>query len=139
VHHDEPPDTVDLVLPAVPDSVARARVVTSELAQRLGWPEGDVQDLRLAVTEAAANAVRHAYAPGPPGELEIRAGAVGHDFEVVLVDRGRGIASASRAGTEDGLGIGMGLPLMHTLASDVRVDETPGGGCTVTMRFARRP
>jgi anti-sigma regulatory factor (Ser/Thr protein kinase) len=138
VHPDHLPDHVDLVLPALPESVARARVATGELARRLGLSERDVDDVRLAVTEAAANAVRHAYAPGARGELEIRAHAVDGALEVVVVDHGRGVATAARVGTADGLGIGMGLPLMRTLAADVRVAETPGGGCTVTLRFPWR-
>jgi len=139
VLNDDPSDNLQLVLPAAPESVARARTATSELAARLGLSEADVQDVRLAVTEATANAVRHAYAPGARGEVEVRARAAEDAFEVVVIDRGRGIATATRAGTPDGLGIGMGLPLMRTLASDVSVEETAGGGCTVTLRFALQP
>jgi stage II sporulation protein AB (anti-sigma F factor) len=137
VHHDLT-DHVDLVLPAEPGSVARARVAMADLAQRAGLPVRDVEDVRLAVTEAAANVVRHAYGSGERGELEVR-GRFGEDgLEVVIVDHGRGIAAAAQAGTQDGLGIGMGLPLMRTLAGEVRVEPTPGGGCTVTLRFPRR-
>ena len=132
-----PPTIVELVLPALPESVARARVATGELARRLGLAERVVDDVRLAVTEAAANAVRHAYVPGARGDL----GSGPARSRARWRSRSSTAVAGSRRpralGTPDGLGIGMGLPLMRSLADDVRVEETPGGGCTVTLRFSR--
>src|SRR5919112_942201 len=62
---------VRLTLPARPENVAVVRHVLGAFAEALRLPDGLVEDLRLAVTEACTNVVRHAYTPGAPGPVEI--------------------------------------------------------------------
>jgi anti-sigma regulatory factor (Ser/Thr protein kinase) len=42
----------------------------------LGWPEQEADDVVLAVSEAVSNAAQHAYHPGYPGEINLRAATV---------------------------------------------------------------
>ena len=75
---------------ADPESVGRARAELARFASRAGASETLVDGLRLAVSEAVTNAVRHAY-PLDPGEIRVRA-LVGEDgLEVVVSDDGCGV------------------------------------------------
>jgi anti-sigma regulatory factor (Ser/Thr protein kinase) len=80
------------------------------------------------VTEAAANAVVHAYGESD-GKLCVRADVDDGELVVVIADTGRGVASG------DGRpGAGLGLPLIASLTSRFRV-RTGGGGTEVHMTF----
>jgi len=123
---------VTLTLPARPENVSVIRHVLGAFAEALRLPDELVEDLRLAVTEACTNVVRHAYPPGRPGAVEIS--IVPHDelVSVVVADHGRGIGTSS-----DTTGPGLGLPLIAAIADEVELQPVPGGGSRVAMTFAR--
>jgi serine/threonine-protein kinase RsbW len=123
---------VKLTLPARPENVAVIRHVLGAFAEALRLPDGLVEDLRLAVTEACTNVVRHAYAPGSPGPVEIWLRPDDEAVRVVVADRGRGVGTSA-----DATGPGLGLPLIAAIADTVDLQPVPGGGCRVAMTFAR--
>ena len=77
--------------------------------------------MRLAVTEACTNVVRHAYADGEPGPVEILIRPEGDTLEVVVSDHGRGIGPSP-----DTAGPGLGLPLIAALADSLEIEQAPG-------------
>jgi serine/threonine-protein kinase RsbW len=87
-------------------------------------------DVALAVTEACANVVRHAY-PGRRGDLCMDARMDGDELVVEVADRGVGFVSPS---ADPGLGLGLRL-IEHLADSKVR----RGCGTVVEMRFAAAP
>lgn len=93
--------------------------------------EDDLDRIRLAVTEACANVVRHAYA-GDPGTLEVGACLGGRRVVVDVCDAGIGTGEGhAQAGPGEG---GLGLPLIGMLAD--RVEITPRDpGTSVRMIF----
>src|SRR3954463_11611760 len=108
---------VKLTLPARPENVSVIRHVLGAFAEALRLPDDLVEDLRLAVTEACTNVVRHAYPPEFPGPVEIsivpsqecgRVGGPGH---------GRGIGPSF-----DPTGPGLGLPLIAAIADEVELE-----------------
>ncbi len=82
-----------------------------------------VDDVVLAVYEAVANAVEHAYAEHPdgPGPVRLVARRIADHVLITVTDEG-----AWRAPTGDGFR-GRGLQLMRHLAQEVTVDRTPDG------------
>jgi anti-anti-sigma factor len=58
-------------------------------ARRTGLTADETDDLQLAVGEAVANAVEHAYAAGEPGEVRYRLTAVTGAVQVEVADDGR--------------------------------------------------
>ena len=128
-----PQDTdVKLTLPARPENVAVIRHVLGAFAEALRLPDSLVEDLRLAVTEACTNVVRHAYTPEAPGAVEISLRPEDDVVSVVVADHGRGIGTSS-----DTTGPGLGLPLIAAIADEVQLQPVLGGGSRVTMSFAR--
>lgn len=67
---EKPLDLVYLTIPAKPDYVGIARLAVSGIANRMGFSYDDIEDLKLAVSEACTNAVDHAYCGGE-GEIEV--------------------------------------------------------------------
>jgi serine/threonine-protein kinase RsbW len=117
---------VKLTLPARPENVSVIRHVLGAFAEALRLPDELIEDLRLAVTEACTNVVRHAY----PVEISIRPT---EDYvSVVVADQGRGIGTSS-----DITGPGLGLPLIAAIADEVDLQPVPGGGSRVEMTFTR--
>jgi serine/threonine-protein kinase RsbW len=123
---------VRLSLPARPESVAVVRHVLGALADALGLPEPVRDDLRLAVTEAATNVVRHAYRD-EEGRIDVLARPDAGGLLVAVSDEGSGIAGPS----PDAAGPGFGLGLMATLADRFEIDHAPGMGSRLQMWFAR--
>ncbi|MFL5274081.1 MAG: ATP-binding protein [Anaeromyxobacteraceae bacterium] len=93
----------------------------------------DPTAIALAVTEAVTNAVLHAYVDAPqPGEVEVIVQRVGEDcVEILVCDEGRGMRPRT-----DSPGLGLGLPLVATLAEHFEVQARDGGGTRVRMAFA---
>jgi anti-sigma regulatory factor (Ser/Thr protein kinase) len=113
--------TLDLTLPAEPASVAEARsrvldAVGPELAD-----DGQVETLRLLVSELVTNAVRHGGCDEP---VEVHA-AWNAEVRVEVVDHGHGFSPEPRAGALDEPG-GFGLLLVGRLAERWGVDTDSG-------------
>lgn len=101
--------------------------------EALELPDRVVEDLRLAVTEACTNVVRHAY-DGHDGLMDVRILPYPDHLEVAVSDEGRGIGHSS-----DRAGPGFGLPMMATLADTLEIDRTVESGSRVAMSFNRLP
>jgi len=86
----------------------------------------------LAVTEAFANVVVHAYVDADTvGHLELRADVRGDELIVQVSDEGRGMQPRA-----DSPGLGMGLPLIAQMADTFEVlDHQDRPGVAVRMHF----
>ena len=124
---------VKLTLPARPENVSVIRHVLGAFAEALRLPDDLVEDLRLAVTEACTNVVRHAYPPDQAGPVEISIQPLEEYVSVIVSDHGRGIGTSS-----DTTGPGLGLPLIAAIADEVDLQPVPGGGSRVAMTFSRQ-
>jgi anti-sigma regulatory factor (Ser/Thr protein kinase) len=122
---------VRLTVPARPENVAVVRHLLGGLAEALRLPASVVDDMRLAVTEACTNVVRHAYA-GRDGLMEVLIRPGPHALQVVVADRGRGIGP-----TTDSAGPGLGLPLIAALTDSLEIQHGPERGSRLAMSFSR--
>lgn len=130
--------SVTLVIPARPEYLLLARLALTGVARLAEPDEEALADVRLAVTEAAANACRHAYADGE-GDVTIRLSlSADGRLEVVVEDDGvgfdrQGVPDWKADELADG---GMGLAIIRAVADDVTIDPLPGGSGT-RVRFTR--
>jgi serine/threonine-protein kinase RsbW len=125
---------VRLTLPARPENVAVIRHVLGAFADALRLPADLVEDMRLAVTEACTNVVRHAYQDGDPGPIDIVIRPNGDRLDLIVSDQGQGLGPNIDVG-----GPGLGLPLISALADSVELQELPVRGSRVAMSFRCRP
>ncbi len=120
-----------LIVPAHSREVAGIRRAIGALGRRAGLDADRLADVALAVAEACANAVVHAYAGCAPGVLRVTANVGLDGLQVVVADEGHGMASRP-----DSPGLGLGLPLMASLTTALEVRLGPAGGTEIWMTFA---
>jgi serine/threonine-protein kinase RsbW len=130
--------TVRLRIPARAEYVALTRLALSGLADLAALPDDLVADLKLALTEAVSNSVRHAYGEG--GGFVSVAYELAHDsLAVEVVDDGEGFdpekppVLEGEELTEGGLGIA----IIRTIADDFELESRPGVRGS-RLRFAKR-
>jgi anti-sigma regulatory factor (Ser/Thr protein kinase) len=101
---------LDLTLPPEPESVAKAR---AEVLEAVGpaLRDGQIETLRLLVSEVVTNAVRHGASDAP---VEVHA-SWNSEVRVDVIDHGHGFTPVPRAGSFDEPG-GFGLYLIGRLA-----------------------
>ena len=119
-----------LRLPACPEAMPVVRQAVAGLGDALGADEATVADISVAVCEACANVVVHAYPDGGP--LELETWASDRRLVVVVRDRGPGIAPKVRGAST---GLGLGMPLMAALSSQVCFTSPRPGTNEVWMTF----
>jgi len=119
-------------LPGEPASVPRARHLVRDFLARKHHDPAHHPGVLLSVSEACTNAVVHAYVDeSEPGEIEVVAQMVpGDGLEIFVCDDGRGMLPR-----HDSPGVGLGLPLVATLAESFEVQARSGGGTQVRMAF----
>ena len=117
---------------ALPDSVAEGRRALVEVLRGLGIPGLVLDDIALGVSEACTNVVLHAYDDGAHGHFALTCRVDAATVEVVVEDDGRGLTPRP-----DSAGLGLGLPLMASVAAGVVMSATDSGGTRVTMVFDR--
>ena len=124
-------DTFARSYEADPTSVGRARAELARFASRGGASQTQVDGLRLAVSEAVTNAVRHAY-PLSSGEVRVRARLGDDGLQVVVSDDGCGVHGDGA----DRDGLGFGLSLICEVSEQMTLAPRAGGGTDVRMRFS---
>jgi anti-sigma regulatory factor (Ser/Thr protein kinase) len=129
---DDVPD-LELSLPARAENVAVVRHVLGGVGDVLGLDPEVLDDIRLAVSEACANVVVHAY-PGGDGLLIVRVFTRAETVAVSVRDHGGGMAPRT-----DSPGLGVGLPLIASLARTLELSAPSGGGTEVRMSFDLQP
>ena len=90
-------------------------------AKDCGMDAEGIADVRLAVTEAATNAVVHAYAKSE-GDLRVTATMQDGELAIVIVDTGPGLVEG-----RDSPGMGAGLSVIATVAERLKIISHPGG------------
>jgi anti-sigma regulatory factor (Ser/Thr protein kinase) len=115
--------------PAVPESVPEIRRALADLAAAAGATPEQLQAVRLASSEAATNAVVHAYG-GNSGNVYVTAAAVLDEFWILIGDDGCGMQARSNSP-----GLGLGLMLISQECDQFTVLSRASGGTEVRMRF----
>ena len=129
---------VVLEVPAKPEFLLLARLAATGVGRSAGASEETIADLKLAVTEAVANAVRHAYPPDAPGRVSVELSAGDGRLEIAVSDDGRGLGDAQLAPRGDEPGeSGMGLSIIRAIADELEVGAGADGRGT-RVRFACR-
>ncbi len=104
-------------LAARAENVAVIRHACGGLGDALNLPDALLSDIKLAVTEACTNVVVHAYPEGE-GQMEVSVAVNDSQLEIVVADDGDGILPRA-----DSPGLGLGLPLIATLASSLELSS----------------
>lgn len=130
----KPYDYIELKLPAKAQYVGIARLTVSGVASRLGFSYDEIEDLKIASSEAVTNAVQHAYIAG--GEIVVGCALYKDRIDIIVADNGQSFdyeATKQNVGPyseqEDAKFLregGLGLYLMETLMDQVQIINEDG-------------
>ena len=118
------------LLPAIPQSVGRIRHELLGALARHRLAPAHADDIGLLVSEAATNAVLHAYRHAPLGPLYVSAVLVGDALTISVCDCGSGMR-----GRTDSPGLGVGIALMTRLCDELDLSSEAAQGTCVHATF----
>lgn len=121
---------MELALAARAENIAIVRHALGGLAEALEIPAHKLDDIRIAVSEACANVVLHAYPEGHDGDMEVAVSRTGDELTVSVRDWGRGIRPRA-----DSPGLGLGLSMIAALSEEVQLGHDSAQHTEVRMTF----
>ena len=131
---------VRLTIPAKPEYITLGRLALTGLARLRPEPLSAevLGDLKLALTEACTNSVRHAYAGGQ-GTVQILYELHADRLVVEVIDDGDGFEPPSQPSDAlDGAELsegGLGIAIIEALADELEIREREQGGSS--LRFVK--
>ncbi|MDT8901096.1 anti-sigma F factor [Anaeroselena agilis] len=135
---------IRMSFPSNSENVGIARITAAAFASQLDLTISDIEEIKVAVSEAITNAVIHGYGAGE-GEIEFTLMLDGDRLEFVVADHGKGIADIEQARqpsfSTDPDRMGLGFVFMESFMDEVVVESAVGTGTTVRMvkRLAAQP
>jgi len=138
-------DNVIIVnLPATSEYVSIARLSISGIASRLNFTVEDIEDIKIAVSEACTNAVQHAYENhAKTGRIEVKISTDEEKLEISVRDFGSGFnigilgTEEQKKRSEEKLGLGLGLTFIKNLMDEVEIQTIPNEGTCIRMTKLR--
>ncbi|QHT59552.1 anti-sigma B factor RsbW [Paenibacillus lycopersici] len=151
-----PEEIITLQVPASAEYIDLVRLTLYGLAVKMGFSYEEIEDMKVAVSEACNNAVLYAYgdlnagqaaqAPAQTPRIEVRLVKRYDALSIIVKDEGRSFdaaAAARRAQPVNGKTIdelqagGLGLYLMQALMDDVEVNSEMGTEVVLTKRLVK--
>jgi serine/threonine-protein kinase RsbW len=129
---------VRLWIPARAEYIALARLALTGLADIVVLPEELLADLKLALTEAVSNSVRHAY-DGGSGLVSIAYELSAGSLAIEVVDDGAGF-DPERPPPLEGEELtegGLVIAIIRTIADEFEIQSRPGTRGS-RLRFVKR-
>lgn len=124
-------DYIEMKIPSKPEYVGIIRLTLSGIASRMGFNYDEIEDLKIATSEACTNAVQHAYKNNENGEVLVGFGLYKNKLEVMVADEGESLDfqqardSAGPYQANDSVEFlregGLGLYLIETLMDEVKI------------------
>ena len=119
---------VRLTIPARAEYITLCRLALTGIARLRSLSDELVADLKLALTEAASNSVRHAYGDEDVGVVEISYELLPDRLVIEVTDDGEGFDLAeSRGGRPELTEGGLGIAIIRAIADEVEIGAQPGG------------
>ena len=128
-----------LRIPGQTDNLELIRIFVSAVAERVGFGADDVGKIELAVDEACANVIKHAYIKGTKEPIDIVIEVDYKKLTIIITDHGKGfdIKKISKKNVKDYIAElrvgGLGIYLMKALMDEVEFDSQPGVRTQVKM------
>jgi serine/threonine-protein kinase RsbW len=120
--------TVRLTIPARAEYITLCRLALTGIARVRELSDEVLSDLKLALTEAASNSVRHAYAGDDAGVVEISYELRPDRLVIEVTDEGEGFDPGEADGPAEELSEGgLGIAIIRAIADEVEIGTQPGG------------
>ncbi len=124
-------DSLEMTLPARPNVLGGLRNTLGRWLQAAGADENELFDITLSASEAATNAIEHAYG-AREASFTVRCERDGQEVIVTIRDDGRWRTARRQGG-------GRGLGIMRSLLDSVTIDSDDAGTVvTLTKRLSHQ-
>lgn len=140
------PSTVTLTIPAKADCIDVARLALYGVATRMGYPYEEIEDMKVAVSEACNNVVLHGYGE-EIGRIELKFDMLDDRLRISVIDDGGGVPSDLRVPRQSPLlggelsevdEGGLGIFLMQALMDEMEVNLRQAGTEIVMTKYLPR-
>lgn len=128
---------VHVELASIPENVGVARLLAAVVAAQGDFTVAEVDEVKLAVSEAVTNAIIHGYGGEPDQLVRLEIGLENGVLSITVIDQGCGIAdiplAMQPAVSSDPERMGLGFCFMESHMDSLQVDSAPGRGTRVVM------
>ena len=134
-------DVFQLTLPSSTEYIGVVRLLISGIAERMNFKIDDIEDIKIAISEACTNSVLHAYDENPNKELCIEIIRKEDALEIIVKDFGKGfdtnilqenkLDEKIQAGALTGLGLG--FTFIKSLMDEVDIESNESEGSVIRM------
>lgn len=118
-------------------NVAFARVAVAAFASQLDFTLSDLEEIKVAVSEAVTNAIIHGYDSNPDHTVRLEIKVAEEFLEIEVIDGGRGIKDISKAlepvYSTDPERMGLGFAFMQSFMEKFALSSSPDQGTRVKM------
>ena len=127
--------TVRLTIPAKAEYITLCRLALAGISRYRPVPDETLHDLKLALTEACTNSIRHAY-DDVEGHVDVLYEIASETLAIEVTDAGGGFAPGEQAGPEEMSESGLGLAIIDSLSDELVIEQLEGKGSR--LRFVKR-
>ena len=129
------PRVIRLTIPAKAEYITLCRLALAGISQLRDISDETLHDLKLALTEACTNSVRHAYEAGSEGSVQIVYELGDEDISIEVIDEGEGFVLDEASETDHLSESGLGIAIIRSLADELEIE--PGEGRGSRLRFVK--
>ena len=124
-------ETIKMEISANPEYVSIIRLTTSGIANKVGFCLDDIEDLKVAISEACTNAIKHSL----EDIFTIIYTMIEKGLTIEIIDNGKGYNTkeVSEPDLDNLKESGMGLFIIESLMDEVNVESTEGKGTSIKM------
>lgn len=124
-------ETIKMEVCSNPKYVGVIRLTTSGIANKVGFCIDEIEDIKVAISEACTNAIKHSL----DEKFFIEYTVFENGLTIKIIDKGKGydIDSIEKPNLENPRESGLGLFIIESLMDDVKIDSSESNGTTITM------
>jgi len=130
-------NSIKIEFSSLPVNVSFARVAVGSFAAQLDFTLNDIEEIKVAVSEAVTNAIVHGYEKDANKIIALSAEIKESTLLFIIEDYGKGIEDMEQAlqpaYSTDPERMGLGFSFMQSFSDSFKVDSTPGSGTKITM------
>jgi stage II sporulation protein AB (anti-sigma F factor) len=126
---------VSIRLKSLSENIALARIAAASFAAQLDLTVTEIDEIKVAISEAVSNAIIHGYANDEEEFVELCMRLDTKKLEFIVKDTGIGIADIEKAreGSESGERMGLGFSFMESFMDEVIIESKINEGTSVRM------
>ena len=138
------PENVEFNIPCMSDYVGVVRLAVSGLATRMNFSIEEIEDIKIAVSEACTNSVQYAFDQPEKERVFISFNLFNDKIEIIVKDTGKGfyVDSLEKTGIQDRAlddinenvpQLGLGITFIKSLMDETDIQSSPGNGTIIRM------